>query len=139
MLGFLFMVVALAESAPTSSPIDLSGGSGWVGAGLLGAVLSWLLLKHLPEKDRQIERLITDKDSQITALIKTADDRDDRRRIEDRELRKIERDQCKEDHRMLADHLLANTKETITLAQQTKVVGESMIKLADSWARSNSR
>lgn len=31
----------------------ISGGAGWVGAGLLGAVLSWLLLKHLPEKDRQ--------------------------------------------------------------------------------------
>lgn len=27
--------------------------SGWTGTGLLGAVLFWLLYKHLPEKDRQ--------------------------------------------------------------------------------------
>ena len=36
----------------------LSGGAGWLGAGLLGLVLAWLLLKHLPEKDRQIKDLI---------------------------------------------------------------------------------
>ena len=36
----------------------ISGGAGWVGAGLLGLVLGWLLLKHLPEKDRQIRDLI---------------------------------------------------------------------------------
>ena len=36
----------------------LSGGSGWVGAGLLGLVLAWLLLKHLPEKDKQYKELI---------------------------------------------------------------------------------
>ena len=33
-------------------------GSGWAGAGLLGLVLGWLLLKHLPAKDAQLEKLI---------------------------------------------------------------------------------
>lgn len=33
--------------------IDPNGSAGWAGAGLLGLVLGWLLLKHLPEKDRQ--------------------------------------------------------------------------------------
>jgi hypothetical protein len=42
----------------------LSGGAGWAGAGLLGLVLGWLLLKHLPEKDKQLEKLIA---SQIEA------------------------------------------------------------------------
>ena len=37
--------------AQSTDPI--SGGAGWVGAGLLGLVLGWLLLKHLPDKDRQ--------------------------------------------------------------------------------------
>ena len=36
----------------------LGGGAGWLGAGLLGLVLSWLLLKHLPEKDRLILELM---------------------------------------------------------------------------------
>lgn len=44
---------------------SLSGGSGWVGAGLLGAVLSWLLLKHLPDKDAQITSLQSVKDKQL--------------------------------------------------------------------------
>lgn len=44
------MMAILAQSA-TVDPI--SGGAGWVGAGLLGAVLAWLLLRHLPEKDKQ--------------------------------------------------------------------------------------
>ena len=37
----------------------ISGGAGWVGAGLLGAVLAWLTLKHLPAKDAQLERIIS--------------------------------------------------------------------------------
>lgn len=34
----------------------ISGGAGWVGAGLLGLLLGWLLLKHLPDKDKREER-----------------------------------------------------------------------------------
>lgn len=36
----------------------LAGGSGWAGVGLLGAILSWLLLVHLPAKDKQIRDLM---------------------------------------------------------------------------------
>lgn len=49
MLEWLNKITALVAQA--SDPI--SGGAGWVGAGLLGMVLAWLLLKHLPDKDRQ--------------------------------------------------------------------------------------
>ena len=31
---------------------------GWAGAGLLGLVLGWLMMKHLPEKDRQMAGLL---------------------------------------------------------------------------------
>lgn len=37
---------------------SLSGGAGWVGAGLLGAVLAWLCFFHLPAKDKQLKELI---------------------------------------------------------------------------------
>lgn len=47
--------------------------AGWTGAGLLGLVLGWLLLTHLPAKDKQIETLIKDKDKQIGDLIATKD------------------------------------------------------------------
>jgi hypothetical protein len=58
---------AFAQTASVSAgPADLLGGaSGWAGAGLLGAVLSWLLLKHLPAKDTQIEKLVDSKDEAV--------------------------------------------------------------------------
>lgn len=55
----------------TSDPI--SGGAGWVGAGLLGAVLAWLLLKHLPDKDRQLHDLLASKDEQMKTLLTSKD------------------------------------------------------------------
>ncbi len=40
----------------------ISGGAGWIGAGLLGLVLGWLLLKHLPDKDKQLKDLLDSRD-----------------------------------------------------------------------------
>lgn len=48
---------------------SLSGGAGWVGAGLLGGVLAWLLFFHLPAKDKQIEAMIRNKDEQMGSLM----------------------------------------------------------------------
>lgn len=42
-------------------------GSGWAGAGLLGMVLGWLLLVHLPAKDKMLLQLIDSKDKAIAA------------------------------------------------------------------------
>jgi hypothetical protein len=47
----------------------ISGGAGWVGTGLLGLVLAWLLLVHLPQKDRQIKEPIESKDARINTLL----------------------------------------------------------------------
>lgn len=48
-----FLARAWAYAAdPTLDQI--AGNSGWAGAGLLGAVLAWLLLWHLPAKDKQL-------------------------------------------------------------------------------------
>jgi hypothetical protein len=60
-------LLLLAQTDP------ISGGAGWVGAGLLGAVLAWLLLKHLPDKDAQYERMMATKDTQLKDLM---DDKD---------------------------------------------------------------
>ena len=45
----------------------LSGGSGWAGASLLGAVLAWLLFKHLPAKDQQIFDMIESRQKALDA------------------------------------------------------------------------
>ena len=47
----------------------LSGGAGWVGAGMLGAVLGWLLFVYLPAKDKQIKDLLADHTTQTRWLI----------------------------------------------------------------------
>jgi hypothetical protein len=42
------------------------GAPAWVGTGLLGGVLGWLLFVHLPAKDKQISALIADRDKAIS-------------------------------------------------------------------------
>lgn len=42
-----------AFAVPVSQIESISGGAGWAGAGLLGLVLAWLLLVHLPAKDKR--------------------------------------------------------------------------------------
>lgn len=61
------MWAALAAVPPPGDPI--SGGAGWVGAGLLGLVLGWLLLVHLPSKDKQLKELIDAQDKQVGVLV----------------------------------------------------------------------
>lgn len=51
----------------------ISGGAGWVGAGLLGLVLGWLLLVHLPAKDKQLKDLLELKDKQFTVMQEAKD------------------------------------------------------------------
>jgi hypothetical protein len=47
----------------------LSGGAGWLGAGLLGAVLGWLLMVHLPRKDKEAKEYADSHTEQMTALL----------------------------------------------------------------------
>jgi hypothetical protein len=46
----------------------LSGGAGWVGTGLLGSVLGWLLFIHLPKKDQQVLDLINSRDKLVEKI-----------------------------------------------------------------------
>lgn len=62
MPAFALLVIAQAQT-----PDPISGGAGWVGAGLLGAVLGWLLFFHLPSKDKQLKEFIDGKDAQLAA------------------------------------------------------------------------
>ena len=58
-------IVAPALAQGSTEPI--SGGAGWAGAGLLSCVLGWLLLKHLPAKDAQVQQLIAGHQEQMAA------------------------------------------------------------------------
>lgn len=69
----------------------LSGGAGWVGAGLLGLILSWLLLMHLPN----LAKKDTEKDKQWMELVKNKDDHVDRLVVRFEASLQTIRDQCK--------------------------------------------
>jgi hypothetical protein len=65
MTTILWMII-LAEA---TSPVDVLGGApAWVGTGLLGGVLGWLLWVHIPSKDKQIAGLIESRDAAVKAL-----------------------------------------------------------------------
>lgn len=43
---------------PTGAVDPLSGGAGYVGAGLLGCILIWLLAKHIPDLNRSQKDMV---------------------------------------------------------------------------------
>lgn len=55
------------------SDLNALGGSGWVGTGLLGAILSWLLLVRLPANDKSQRDLIDKWQTQTDILIERHD------------------------------------------------------------------
>lgn len=64
-LYFLWLADAVATSSLVATASDpIAGGAGWVGAGLLGAVLMWLCWKHLPDKDKFIKEQQAAHDAQ---------------------------------------------------------------------------
>lgn len=65
----LATILLFAQTA--TDPI--SGGAGWIGAGLLGAVLCWLLIIHLPAKDKQLKELVESRDQIIADFVKSKD------------------------------------------------------------------
>jgi hypothetical protein len=68
------VVAAVTDFLLLAQAVDpISGGAGWVGAGLLGLVLAWLLFIHLPAKDKQLAVLIENKDRQIADLVTSRD------------------------------------------------------------------
>ena len=52
----------------------LGGASGWVGTGLLGLVLGWLLIVHLPAKDKERKEEREAKDTTVASLMTAKDE-----------------------------------------------------------------
>jgi hypothetical protein len=67
------MLELLIAIAQVSTPPDIiSGGAGWVGAGLLGSVLGWLLFINIPAKDKQIAGMIESRDALVKEMAATS-------------------------------------------------------------------
>ena len=91
----------------------LSGGAGWVGTGLLGSVLGWLLFVHLPNKDKQILGLVESRDKlveKITSDFRTSlDNLVDKGSAKDKELR----DDFKQSLQKVVDHCEKEVNSTV--------------------------
>ena len=88
------------------SPSELSG---WAGAGLLGLVLSWLLLTYLPAKDKQIRDMFADFREEMRLQRESA-----------AALLKAERDLCHEDHLRLELSMKSLQDAVAQLIQRSK-------------------
>lgn len=112
----------------------ISGGAGWVGAGLLGLVLAWFLLKHIPdertrhdarerEKDEQMAKLIETKDNQIRELINATAERDRERQTEFKAALKEVVDHCeRESTRVTESFRVYQTQATATINDLRQLV-----------------
>jgi hypothetical protein len=91
----------------------LSGGAGWVGTGLLGSVLGWLLFVHLPNKDKQILGLIESRDRLVEKL--TADFRTSLDSFVDKESNKDKerREDFKQSLQKVVDHCEKEVNGTV--------------------------
>jgi len=47
---------------------DFLGNAGWASFGLAGLVISWLLLKYLPDQEKRMERIVLAHATEIKAL-----------------------------------------------------------------------
>lgn len=101
------LVVVIAQTQPaggsstTMDPVTTIA-SGWVGTGLLGGILAWLLFVHLPNKDKQLEKIMATHDSQMDAALKAY-----------REELKVERQLCEERDRRLTDTIKENNRALV--------------------------
>lgn len=67
------IVLAQAGNALPPNHDPLNGNSGWVGTGLLGTVLAWLLFVHLPAKDKLLKETHENKDEHLRDLTTNKD------------------------------------------------------------------
>lgn len=102
----LLQILPLLFADPSMDAI--SGGAGWVGAGLLGLVLGWLLLVRIPTTDKLMEA----KDARMTALIESRD-----KLIRDKD---IQMTQVIESRDKLIKEIASNHDATFAIAEKDR-------------------
>lgn len=84
-----------------------------IGTTLLGAVLSWLMFKHLPAKDALFDKMITDKDKLVSEVLKNAQN-------EFKEaLEKVVK-HCKEETKVIVDELKLVKTEVVDSRDESR-------------------
>lgn len=130
------MGALLAQAA--ADPI--SGGAGWFGAGLLGSVLAWLLLVHLPARDKQLKDILDrhdarlrEKDSEIGTLAQLHRDALDTAIKAYREELRIERETCERRDAALMRQLAENNKALVASLDKVGLSVERHHEVVTGW------
>ena len=91
-------------------PAGLAGTSGWVGAGLLGLVLAWLLLVHLPKQDEREDKRQKDWAERMDAKDKVFTDCLTAKDAKHETIIKITTDHCEKQLDIITSHFLAEIR-----------------------------
>lgn len=127
--GLAWIGDQLLAQAPPQPIADLPAASGWVGAGLLGVILWWLLWKHLPDKDKMILDLIAQHDKKSETLVSTFNLHAREIREDNKEKMGMILEHCKDEMREARDQQVKAVREAI---EPTRLLLTTLIDKMDA-------
>lgn len=104
---------------------SLSGGAGWVGTGLLGTVLAWLLGIHLPAKDKQIKEMIESRDKLALDMAKMAAESDKGRRDDFKDALKVISTDFKDSLKTVGEYTTGEMRHLTAAVEELRRVMQS--------------
>lgn len=112
------MLLLLCVLMLSQATDPISGGAGWVGTGLLGSVLAWILFVNIPNKDKQIGKMIEDKDKLVELLVDKFSTEMASARADNKESVTKEREICERRHVEMVAEVREVKVEVAAIAQR---------------------
>lgn len=121
---------ALAQTSTTPAAEVIFGAGGWASFGIAGVILGWLLMKHLPENNKQAEAREAKLMLQVSALNESAT----KERNEQSAKHATERDQQLTRFEKLMERLIeTNSRDNKELVQGLKEEFREVHGRLDEW------
>lgn len=117
-MGDQWVLLLLCVLMLSQATDPISGGAGWVGTGLLGSVLAWILFVNIPNKDKQIGKMIEDKDKLVELLVDKFSTEMASARADNKESVTKEREICERRHVEMVAEVREVKVEVAAIAQR---------------------
>lgn len=117
-MGDQWVLLLLCVLMLSQATDPISGGAGWVGTGLLGSVLAWILFVSIPNKDKQIGKMIEDKDKLVELLVDKFSTEMASARADNKESVTKEREICERRHVEMVAEVREVKVEVAAIAQR---------------------
>lgn len=112
---FLLRVFAQVAQAQTALPDTPAGWAGWASFLTSGGVLTWLLFVHLPNKDKQQEKMVQANFDHVAQLTKDHKEAVEKLAAENKASLAEERKAFQEGLKQVIDHAREESRFSITL------------------------